>query len=183
MSAVPFGGSALLRAQSASRRAQALCNAAVATREATRQTRHEAIWMRQKVRSTRRVRIGHIYALDVDHAGDRTRILIVDDNEAFCESTTEILQIAGYEAVGVSDPDEALPVLAQGGVALVLLDVGLDFGGLRLLPHVEKPTKVIFMSGSPDRRQAPRVGPLLLTKPVIPQRLLNEVESHLHSER
>jgi DNA-binding response OmpR family regulator len=111
------------------------------------------------------------------------RVLVVDDNEAFSGSMIEILQLAGYEALGVPDPDEALAVLAQGGVALVLLDVGLDFRGLRLLPHIEKPTQVIFMSGNPDRRQAPRVGPLLLTKPVIPQRLLSEVESHLHPER
>lgn len=107
------------------------------------------------------------------------RVLVVDDNEALCHSTTEILQLAGYEALGVPDAAKALPVLSQGDVALVLLDVGLDFAGLQLLADIPEPTQVILISGMLDRRKQPRSGPLFLTKPLAPNRLLEEVESRV----
>jgi len=115
----------------------------------------------------------------VTHTKSLGRVLVVDDNEAFCHSTAEILQLAGHEAVGVRGAEEARPVLAQGDVALVLLDVGVDFTGLRLLPEIREPTRVILVSGGLDCRRVPRVGPKFLTKPVTPQLLLAEVENHL----
>ncbi len=111
------------------------------------------------------------------------RVLVVDDNEAFSHSTTEILNMAGYEALGVPGAAEALAVLAKGDVALVLLDVGVDFMGVRLLADIHEPTQVILVSGGPDRRRTPRAGPTFLTKPFPPQRLLEEVETHLRPEK
>lgn len=107
------------------------------------------------------------------------RVLVVDGNEALRRSTTEILQLAGYEALAVPGADEAIPALVEGDVALVLLDVGVDFTGLRLLADIHEPTQVILVSGNRDRRKEPRPGPVFLHKPLAPPTLLAEVESHL----
>ena len=106
-------------------------------------------------------------------------VLVVEDNEVLCQTTTEILELAGYAALGVPDPEAAVPVLAQREVSLVLLDVGVDFTGVRLLADIADPTQVIMVSGQDDRRRAPRGGPIFLTKPVTPTQLLSEVERHL----
>jgi len=107
------------------------------------------------------------------------QVLVVDDDEALCSTTTEILHCAGCDAVGASDIAEARRILAQGDVALVLLDVGLDFSGLRLLDDIADPPRVILISGYRDRRLPE--GLTLLAKPISPDRLVDEVRHQLAS--
>ena len=107
------------------------------------------------------------------------RVLVVEDNEAIRESLTDVLRTAGYRADGATKSD-AVAELTKGDVALVVLDVGLDFSGLKLLDALAEKSPVILMSGQPERRQVPR-GPVYLPKPFAPQRLLDEVQRQLGS--
>jgi DNA-binding response OmpR family regulator len=103
------------------------------------------------------------------------RVLVVDDNEAIRESLTEVLRLAGYRTDSVTKGDEATPELSKGDVALVVLDVGLDFGGLTLLDALPEKPPVVLISAQPDRRRTPR-GSVFLSKPFPPDRLLEEVQ-------
>jgi len=106
-------------------------------------------------------------------------ILVVDKDNAICSTTTQILRLAGYEAEAVSDFCVASEMLSQDHVALVLLDIGVDFSGIRRLGRIPDSTGVILMCGCEDRREVPRVGPTFLLKPVEPSLLLEVVEREL----
>ena len=108
------------------------------------------------------------------------RVLVVEDNEAIRESLTEVLRTAGYRADGVTNGEDAVHEFAKGDVVLLVLDVGLDFLGLKLLDALPKKPPVILMSGHPERRRRPGTPPFL-SKPFPPVRLLEEVARQLGS--
>ncbi len=49
---------------------------------------------------------------------EKSRILIVDDNEEFCHNVTDILGLKGYEVVAAHDGFKALELVKQNGFAL-----------------------------------------------------------------
>ncbi len=51
------------------------------------------------------------------------KILIVDDNIEYCENVIDVLEMRGYEAVGVHDGFKALEVIREDGIDLVLMDI------------------------------------------------------------
>jgi DNA-binding NtrC family response regulator len=54
---------------------------------------------------------------------EKNKILIVDDEEEFCQTVAEILQHVGYDTVYKTNPVEALEYLGIQTVDLVLLDI------------------------------------------------------------
>jgi DNA-binding response OmpR family regulator len=109
------------------------------------------------------------------------RVLVVDDNEAVRESIAEILRLGGYEVSEAQDVAQAANEVAGSGAHLVLLDLGLDHGGLNLLEELDSTVPVILMSGSRDTPISdPRIA-AFLSKPILPDRLLEEVALHMRS--
>ena len=53
------------------------------------------------------------------------RILVVDDNDDIRENVCEYLSLRGHDAVGAPNAADAQDQIRRGGVALVVLDVGL----------------------------------------------------------
>ena len=109
------------------------------------------------------------------------RILVVEDNEDVRFSIAQVLRVGGYDAVEAQDLDHAAVVIAQGDVALVLLDYGMPDGrGLRLLDGVvDELPPIILMSAS---GAMPVVDPRVLafvSKPFQPGQLLEEVSRQL----
>jgi DNA-binding response OmpR family regulator len=105
------------------------------------------------------------------------RVLVVDDNDDVRNSLTEVLRVGGYDVIAARNDDEALGVLAEGRVGLLLLDHGVLTGsGMRLLDRLDKPPPVIMISGSNELPVVndPRVS-VMLQKPISPQRLFDEV--------
>jgi CheY-like chemotaxis protein len=102
-------------------------------------------------------------------------VLVVDDNEAIRETTVEILRVAGHKVIDAADFADALELLDEGHVSLLVLDLGLPTGrGWELLDQVAEPPPVILISGlgeppPPD----PRVS-VYLSKPFTPERLMAE---------
>jgi two-component system C4-dicarboxylate transport response regulator DctD len=117
---------------------------------------------------------------DLAAVQDGGLVLVVDGDESVRRSTADILRFGGYRVSEAAGPDEALDLLADGGVGIMLLDIGLSNGNLtRVLDQVESPPPVILLSGSRDVAVAdPRVA-VLLDKPTPPQRLLEEVATHI----
>jgi DNA-binding NtrC family response regulator len=66
-------------------------------------------------------------------------ILVVDDEEDIREICTEVLRDAGYEVCAAATARDAMEMLAQGGIDVVLTDLRMpDISGLELLNHVKQ---------------------------------------------
>jgi len=54
---------------------------------------------------------------------EKLRILVVDDNEEFCQNVADILELKDYEVVAAHDGFKAIELVKQNGFDLVLMDV------------------------------------------------------------
>lgn len=65
------------------------------------------------------------------------RVLVVDDELAFCQLLSQVIREAGYDVSTASNGSEAMRTLASGEIDLVLCDVCLpDTDGIKLLSQV-----------------------------------------------
>lgn len=82
---------------------------------------------------------------------DKSRILVVDDDETIGEMIVSFLARLGYDATAVGSGRDALAVFFPGRFHLVLIDLKLpDIGGLELLEEIRKRDRrvpVIIISG------------------------------------
>ena len=108
------------------------------------------------------------------------RVLVVEDNHNVRSSIVGVLQAGGYHVEDAEDVDQAVRLLGEGNVALVLLDYGVPDGtGLRLLDEVTGLPPVILMSGSGEVPVVDSRVSAFLSKPFQPARLLEEVALYL----
>ncbi|MBW1717539.1 MAG: response regulator [Deltaproteobacteria bacterium] len=56
---------------------------------------------------------------------DGIKVLVVDDEETVRILLQRVLQAAGYDAVIAADGEEALSVIANGDIDVVLLDINM----------------------------------------------------------
>ena len=69
----------------------------------------------------------------------KPRILIVEDEPAISDNIQFVLESEGLETVRVATGLEATPILDQGPVDLIVLDIGLpDINGLELLKEIRR---------------------------------------------
>jgi len=62
------------------------------------------------------------------------KILIVDDQASMCWILAKVLEEAGFETVSASTGKEALMIVAEGNIAVAIVDYRLpDMNGLQLL--------------------------------------------------
>ncbi len=54
---------------------------------------------------------------------EKSRILVVDDNEQFCQNVSDILEMKGYKVMTASDGFKALEMIKRNGLDLVLMDI------------------------------------------------------------
>ncbi len=70
---------------------------------------------------------------------EKSRILVVDDNEEFCRNVTDILELKDYEVVTAYDGFKALELVKQNGFDLVLMDVKMPvMDGVETFKKVKK---------------------------------------------
>jgi CheY-like chemotaxis protein len=111
----------------------------------------------------------------------RARILITDDNAEFRGSAADILELNGYEVVEAATRDEAVERLHTEAFDLLVLDLGVDRGGLEVLDRVLVLPPVLAVSAMSDEPVDPRIT-AFLTKPAPPVRLLQEIAGCLGQE-
>ncbi len=119
---------------------------------------------------------------------ERSRILVVDDEESIRDLVRDILEDEKYELLEASDGDEALAIAGREALDLVVLDVnmpGLDgFTVLRRLQETGD-VPVIMLSvrdDQADRRDAARFGANdYITKPFRNVDLIRRVEAVLQA--
>jgi len=121
---------------------------------------------------------GAVVMHDPSSAASRSMaILLVEDDELIRGSTAEILAEFGHSVRQAADGAEARAILADGGVDVLLVDIGLpDMSGVELAQQARRawPTlAVIFASGDDADARASGLGATVLPKPYSPLDLRN----------
>jgi two-component system, OmpR family, catabolic regulation response regulator CreB len=114
------------------------------------------------------------------------RILVVEDEPAIADNVTYALGTDGFETTWCATGEEALAVLAKGGIDLVVLDIGLpDRNGFDLCREIRRTSSVpiIFLTARAD--EVDRVvglelgGDDYVVKPFSPRELSARVKAVL----
>ena len=120
-----------------------------------------------------------------------TKILLIDDDQAFNEATKEVLEDSGYEVICAFDGKQGLKQFEQQKPDLVVTDIIMPVkNGLEFLNDISDkegnfPCKIIVISGGDRRDEAsPFMGLLdlmkidkILKKPYGFDELLSSVEN------
>lgn len=122
----------------------------------------------------------------VRRAGERTRILAVDDEPQTLRYLQRSLNGAGYEAIVTSDPSEVTKLVEVEEPDLVLLDLILPgTSGFEVLQRIREfsGVPVIFLSVRDESENAVRALEIgaddYITKPFSPSELLARIEAAL----
>ncbi len=110
-------------------------------------------------------------------------VLVVEDDAPLREALCDTLQLAGYSVIAAADGGEALGLLQQQSVGIIVSDVQMQpMDGLTLLHRVRELTPhipVLMMTAFGDIDHAVKAMQAgachYLAKPFEPQRLLSEV--------
>jgi CheY-like chemotaxis protein len=103
-------------------------------------------------------------------------VLVVDDDAAVRTSTGEIIASSGYSVIEAADGQEALDLLGQIVVGIMLLDIQMPrLNGLALLDRLEDPPPTVLLSAiesyeRPEHRESKIVRHM--HKPATPNDLL-----------
>ncbi len=114
----------------------------------------------------------------------RAKVLIVDDDEAFCSLVAEILEPKGYEVVKVHSTSEAEDVLDRDMVDVVLLDIVMPGeSGMKFLERFDTDgcqVPMVMVTGYPQMDTAVdsfKHGAVdYLSKPITPEQLIQTVQ-------
>jgi CheY-like chemotaxis protein len=109
-------------------------------------------------------------------------VLIVEDEQGVRETTAAILRREGYRVSQAADGVEAMAILKDGGIDVLILDLRLPrMNGTALIEALEQPPTTVVFSAfeyfDEDEMRA-RYGPVIfecLRKPVTPVRLITVV--------
>lgn len=115
------------------------------------------------------------------------RILIIDDDEAFCNMMSDILESAGYEVTTSTYPVVSAEDALSGGYDLVTLDLhmpnldGLDIAGLFQAWRLDLPVLVIsgYLNDTVTRQLREAGIRHFIKKPFNATKLLEKVEQVL----
>jgi CheY-like chemotaxis protein len=119
------------------------------------------------------------------------RILVVDDNQKFCNGVERLLHIRGYTQVWTAyDGWQALDIVAREHPDLVLLDLympGMDgMHVLRAIHKIDKNIPIMMLTSEADEeclQAAVRLGASdYLVKPLEFTTLFSSIESHTHGK-
>ena len=124
---------------------------------------------------------------------ERTRVLVVDDDEDFALSVAEVLQMEGIAVTRLTDPSRVLDVMDEENPDLILLDVmlpgvsGFDVARMiRTTPHWAD-VPILFLTGRTDLESRVAAfgagGDDYLGKPIVPEELLARVRVRLDRRR
>lgn len=117
---------------------------------------------------------------------DAETILIVDDNKEIVYSLGELLKLEGYQIVQAYDGMEALELLKEKPVDLILLDVMMPrLNGLSALMKIREKHKIPVIILSAKTEESDKVSGLMLgaddyiNKPYNPAELIARVKAQL----
>src|ERR1700691_1230141 len=113
---------------------------------------------------------------------DSALVLVVEDADAVRGFLTFALETCGHQAVGVRSGEEAMTVLRETPVAIILIDGILpDMHGIRLARAILdaaafERVPISFVPGAIREGRTPRAGVGALSKPLRARDLVEAVE-------
>lgn len=111
------------------------------------------------------------------------KILIVEDDTSNRTGLIQLLNQAGYQAIGAATFEEGRQLLKVENPDLLITDLRLEgFNGLQLIITRLNPIPAIVITGFADRileTEAKHLGAAYLVKPFLPSALLNLIEERL----
>ncbi|MFE6970570.1 response regulator [Isoptericola sp. NPDC057653] len=118
-----------------------------------------------------------------DDDGPATRVVVVDDDPYVVEVLREVLELRGYDVVGVTDGRAAVDVVEDEHPAAIVLDLAMPgTGGTEILRHLRRsaataqlPVVVVSGTAPADARETAALADGWLVKPVDPDRLVETV--------
>jgi CheY-like chemotaxis protein len=117
----------------------------------------------------------------------RMRALIVDDDQTFCEFLTEVLADRGIEGIWTTDGVEGYTLWRRQPFDLVISDVRMpSLLGTELAERLKRDNphvKIILITAFADESSfdlSRNLGVPLLSKPFVPDRLLEVIAQVLH---
>ena len=117
-------------------------------------------------------------------------ILVVDDNKEIVYSISELLKYEGYEVVKAYDGMQALSMLEENQIDLILLDVMMPkMNGLSALMKLREKHKIPVIILSAKTEESDKVSGLVMgaddyvEKPYNPAELMARVKAHLRRYR
>jgi DNA-binding LytR/AlgR family response regulator len=118
------------------------------------------------------------------------QILVIEDEAVLAMYVSDLLEMQGYEVVGVADNGrEALTIYQQNRVDLILCDINLkgDWDGIETIRRILtfKPVPVIYLTAQVDKETVDRAKETFpaayLTKPIRPDNLQIAVDLAIHN--
>lgn len=121
---------------------------------------------------------------------EQDTILVVDDNKEIVYSISELLKYEGYQVMGAYDGMQALDMLEQNKIDLILLDVMMPrLNGLSTLMKLREKHKIPVIILSAKTEESDKVSGLIMgaddyvEKPYNPAELMARVKAHLRRYR
>ncbi len=116
-------------------------------------------------------------------AGNQIRVMVVDDDPDLCEFVSELIASWGFATLEMPDGSEALKVLEQNNIDIVVSDIYMpEMDGITLLKKINKHNiscLVILLTGKSDKEiiiEALRANAFdYLEKPVDEERLMTSL--------
>jgi len=116
---------------------------------------------------------------------DQVRVYVVDDQPLIASSLADILRLSGFDAVGFTNPNEALAAATSDCPDLVISDIDMPhLSGIELairLKELHLDCNILLVTGHSGYLdlldQAERLGHQfhVLQKPIGPQKLIAEI--------
>jgi|GEM_PF-3786502 len=119
----------------------------------------------------------------VSESTNPKRVLVAEDDAAVRATTKEVLETYGYDVIEAADGEEALKLLKEHPVEVLLLDMVMPRrDGIWLLDHIDPPPPVVIVFSAfeyiSEAEVQDRAGAKVfqcVRKPVSPDRLLDTV--------
>src|SRR5690606_15689071 len=118
------------------------------------------------------------------------KILVVDDDVAFCSLLQTFLKKKGFDVTNIFTGKEAVEIINKSDFDVVITDIRLpDSDGMEILKRVKEKdftTQVILMTGYTDIKtavNAMKQGAFdYVGKPINPEELLNTINASLNKK-
>ncbi|OGC04724.1 hypothetical protein A2276_01965 [candidate division WOR-1 bacterium RIFOXYA12_FULL_43_27] len=116
---------------------------------------------------------------------NKGKIILIDDDEVFCEELTKIIRSEGYQISAFSDSLRGLDSLSNNVYDLLLLDLKTPhLSGSDVLSIIRQKgikIKIIVITGNPDKEKI-GIPDLVLVKPFDPKHLIAKIKELTETE-
>lgn len=125
---------------------------------------------------------------------NKSRILIIEDDEEMCEELIKFLEDEDYSSDVAYDGEEGMRFIKEDGYAIILLDLKMPgINGYEILKYIKEEypaTKVLVLTGSPIDREilndykntTLKLADSVINKPFDAERVLSKIKELINTD-